>query len=517
MSRSTWVVVLCCSCALPCQAQEAKSPSTLPAPKTTPEKPVDIRPQIPPPEATYRVAPINLASALQLVHSRPIDVELAAERIRAAAASLQLARAAWLPTVTMGGDYYHHDGLIQDTGGAIQDISRSGLMLGVGSGVGTAAVFSPNDAIMGPLAARQILRAREADLQTANNNTMVAVTDAYFGVEQARGELAGAADVTRRMKELVRRVSSLATGLVPPLEVTRAEGELARREEAETTARERWETTSAELARVLRLDPSGQFEPLEPPHLQIVLIDIKQTVDDLVAMGLLNRPELAANRAQVQATLTLLKQEKLRPLIPSVLVRGWSTPAAGTLGAGLFSAGRNTMERSGFRDDFDVQVLWQLDNLGFGNRARIRQRDSDMRQATLELFRMQDRVAAEVAQAYAQATQSTRRAVIAERELKLSVESYDKNLIGLGQTHRVGDLVLTIVRPQEAVAAAQFLAQAYTNYYTAIADTNRAQFRLYRALGQPAQNAGAVGQLPACASPPEALPVAVPANPAKAP
>ena len=44
-----------------------------------------------------------------------------------------------------------------------------------------------------------------------------------------------------------------------------------------------------------------------------------------------------------------------------------------------------------------------------------------------------------------------------------------------------------MIRPQEAVAAVQALAQAYNDYYGAVADYNRAQFRLYRALGHPAQ------------------------------
>jgi outer membrane protein TolC len=44
-----------------------------------------------------------------------------------------------------------------------------------------------------------------------------------------------------------------------------------------------------------------------------------------------------------------------------------------------------------------------------------------------------------------------------------------------------------IIRPQEVVAAIQSLAQAYTDYYGAIGDYNRAQFQLYRALGHPAQ------------------------------
>jgi hypothetical protein len=40
------------------------------------------------------------------------------------------------------------------------------------------------------------------------------------------------------------------------------------------------------------------------------------------------------------------------------------------------------------------------------------------------------------------------------------------------------------------VAAVQALGQAYSDYYAAVADYNRGQFRLYRALGQPAQLAG---------------------------
>jgi len=46
-----------------------------------------------------------------------------------------------------------------------------------------------------------------------------------------------------------------------------------------------------------------------------------------------------------------------------------------------------------------------------------------------------------------------------------------------------------VIRPLEAVASVQALAQAYADYYGAIGDYNRAQFRLYRALGAPAQAA----------------------------
>jgi outer membrane protein TolC len=153
-----------------------------------------------------------------------------------------------------------------------------------------------------------------------------------------------------------------------------------------------------------------------------------------------------------------------------------------------FAGGRNgSLGSYSIREDVDVQLLWQLDNLGFGNRARSRLRASEQRAATLELFRTQDRVAAEVTQAYAQVQQAERRVSLGEAEVSLAKESYDKNLEGLAQTRRVGNVVQTIIRPQEVLVAVQALAQAYVDYFQAVADFNRAQFRLYRALGQPAQ------------------------------
>jgi outer membrane protein TolC len=468
--------------------------------------------QPPTPHADLRPLPINLPTALQLANANALDVAAAAERVRVAAAQLEQARALWLPTITVGGDYNRHDGRIQNSDGTLMDAGRNGLMFGAGTGIGSAGVLSVTDAIFAPLVARQTVRARQADAQAAANDTLVAVSDAYFGVQQARGELAGAEDASRRTEELVGRITALANGLVPPVEATRAEAELARRQQADLIARERWRTASADLLRILRLDPAAQVEPIEPPELRVNLVDLGRSVDELIVMGLTNRPELASVQAQVQATLAALRQEKARPLVPSVLLRGWSTPVTGTLAVGTFGGGKNgQLDNFGYRGDIDVQLLWQFDNLGFGNRGRVHQRTAENRLAVIELFRIQDRVAAEVAAFYAQAGLAAKRVEIAERGVRLSLDSVEKNLAGLGQTRRSGELIVLIVRPQEAVAAVQALAQAYSDYYGAVADANRAQFRLYRAIGQPAQcvpaNAPAVPAAPAAPSLPAPTPV----------
>ena len=72
--------------------------------------------------------------------------------------------------------------------------------------------------------------------------------------------------------------------------------------------------------------------------------------------------------------------------------------------------------------------------------------------------------------------------------MKQSVESADKNFIGLRETTRpAGELLRLIVRPQEVVQAIAAMETAYEQYAFAIGEYNTAQFDLYRALGQPAQ------------------------------
>src|SRR4051812_5634739 len=142
--------------------------------------------------STGRPLPINLPTALQLANVRPIDVALASERIRLAAAELERAKVLWLPTILFGADYFRHDGKAQGVEGNVIDNSRSSLM----AGGNPIAIFSLSDAIFSPLAQRQVVRAREAALQTALNDSLFAVAEAYFNVEQATGELAGALDST---------------------------------------------------------------------------------------------------------------------------------------------------------------------------------------------------------------------------------------------------------------------------------------------------------------------------------
>ncbi|QJW96457.1 hypothetical protein FTUN_4014 [Frigoriglobus tundricola] len=471
----------------------------------------------PPAESSDAPLAINLATAMRLGgNARPLDVQIAGRQVMAAAAAYDRARLLWVPNLVLGVDYFGHAGEQQNFAGDLPISNRSTLMAGLGPNV----VFAFSDAVYAPLAARQDLRARQALQQASANDSVLAVAEAYFAVQQARGDLAGALAAEARAEELVRRTAQLAKGLAPPAEENRARTELGRRKQAVASARERWRTASAELARLLRLDPAAVVEPAEPPSLPVTVIDPHLGVDDLIPVALGARPELAGNQALVQATLARLKQEKIRPLVPSLAVRSASTNPSGSLGYGVFGGGTNALKDFGSRLDIDVQLLWEFQALGFGNKARVAERRAEYEAATLDLFRTQDRIAAEVVTRVAEVRSAARRLNDAEPALKEAIELVQKNVEGLGQTRRIGDALTLVIRPQEAVAALQAFAQANTDFFAAVADYNRAQFRLYRALGHPAQClAGTVadaprGPAPVPAPPPEK---AAPAQPVPLP
>src|SRR5262249_19319350 len=237
---------------------------------------------LPPVPSSARPLPINLARPFQLANAQAIDIQVAAERVNAANAALERAWSRWLPTLYIGADYAWHNGRLQDVVGNVFPTSKRSLMIGAGP----SAVVSPSEAILAPLAARQVVTAREADRRAADNDTTLAAAEAYSTVPRARGELAGAMEAERLAADLVRRAEGLAPGLAQPVEVNRARTELARRRQAVEAAHERWETASADLNRILRLPATAVIEPAEPPQLRIDLIDSSVSLHHLIPLPL---------------------------------------------------------------------------------------------------------------------------------------------------------------------------------------------------------------------------------------
>jgi len=463
------------------------------------ERPAAARRAEPPPASALGmplvpgqvVRPIDLPSALRLAGAGDLDIAIARERVSLALAELQQARVQWLPSIYVGPNWIRHDGQLQTVQGQIQTISKSSLFLGAtaaaGSSVsgpvpaggpaqvsGLTSILRFSDAIFEPLAARQAVGARRAGIQVATNDALLGVAEAYMDLQQAAGRLAIAREAAANADTLASLTASYArSGAGLDADDRRAVTERDRQRKNVEVAVGELEVASAELVRRVRLDPRLVVAPVEPPESVLRLVPDGCPIDDLITAGLRNRPELAEAQTLVQATLTRLRQAKLRPFIPSLAFRY----SGGGFGGGPNSAFGNFNARS----DADVNLYWELQNLGFADRAIAKQRAAQNRTATLELLKVQDRVASEVVRAEKQRVAASRQMEEAGRALPEAEASLALNLTNI----RRGAGLPGATRPIEVVQPIQALAQARADYLDAVLAYNRAQFRLQRALGRP--------------------------------
>jgi hypothetical protein len=529
------ILLLCAAAAGPAWGQPDAAPPTALAVIPFPFTPRTTEPRAAPPpgmelqppalEPGDQRLPINLGTALRLADARPLVVTAAQAGAWRAEAELLRAQVLWLPTFNLGFDYIRHDGFGPDLNRAAnvgQGTNALGqpdpgsfgkplnqninfLYSGTGmtytptgpsylqySELGGPLLPSPQmmaitDMIFQPLYARQRLNAQRWSIQRGKNDALRDSARAYFEIHRYRGKYAGSLYCVEQGRELVEAITSLSRDLVPTVEIDRARNVLADLEQQAASSRQYWRRASADLTRVLRLGPRAVVEPLERDHLQITLIDPGRSLDELIPIGLTNRPELAEHQALVQATLVAIRREKLRPLVPSLLLNGFQTPyeliEAGAQGIG--NGGKLNLWSA--RNDFSTQVLWQANNLGLGNLAMIKQQRADASQALVQLFAVQDGVAADVTRAQADLQAAAARVLQAEQELRSAIINYRGNVEGLKQTSRFANILIQVFRPQEVTTALQLLKRGYDDYYDTVAEYNEAQFDLFHALGYPAQ------------------------------
>lgn len=492
---------------LQAQAPARNQPSFAPLSAATEENTaIQIAPRVPNPgrfggmakpdmpEATIdseTIEPIDWLTVIRLSGERDLDIGIARERLGMALAELQESRTLLLPSLYLGPNWIRHDGQAQLVDGKVQSISKSSLFLG-GTAAGGQGISGPvpaggpaqvggltsiirfSDAIYEPMAKRQLSDARRAGIMVAQQNALLKVSELYFDLQKAAGQVAiarEAASLSDNLVQVTQAFFDAGTGLEADLRRSTTERE-RRRQEIEFRVAG-LETVSADLTRMLRLNQASVLVPVEPPELSLELVSPHISTDELIGIGLTHRPELAESQAIVKMTLAKLKQAKMRPLIPSLAFR---------YSGGGFGGGPNGFfgDFSG-RSDADVNLYWQLQGMGMADRAIKKRSEAENRAAALELMKTQDKVAAEVAAAHRQLLATIRRREFAEKAIPDAQASVRENFEAIRQ----GAGLRGSIRAIETLQPIQALAQVELDLLEAVVDENRAQVRLYYALGQP--------------------------------
>jgi outer membrane protein TolC len=445
-------------------------------------------------------SPIDLGTALRLAGADNPELLLARQRVLESTALRQLAAVQILPNVNVGTNYDLHRGVLQQSTGNILNVNRDGLYVGLGAnavGAGTVNIpglsltMNVGEAWFTYLASRQRVVTAQAASAAVNNDVLLRVASAYLDLLRSEGRQA----IARKNRDDGVTVARLTfdfaqAGQGRKADADRAEVELKRRDAEYTQAEGETLAASARLAQLLNLDPGMRLRSLDGWVVPASIVPDPIPLPDLLAIALMQRPELASRRSEVRTSLYELSLAKLLPFSPNVIL-GFS---AGGFGGGSnlissppgFIAGDGTQvlaPRFGdlfTRTDFDALVFWTIRNMGAGNIALARAADSRAKQAMLRELETLNLVRAQVAEAHAWTAARLAQIDASEKAVLASQDAFTQDL-----TRIKGGQGL----PLELIDSMRLLVRSRYAYLDSIIEYNRAQFQLWVAVGQPPADA----------------------------
>jgi outer membrane protein TolC len=460
--------------------------------------------------AAQEPEPIDLATALRLAATSNLDIAQARAAVDQARAVRQRALSQALPNFSLGSIWDSHEGRTQQTNGNIENFNRDSLFVGGGP----SWTLNVSDTLFGPLVARQLMSAAAAGADRVTNDTLLTVAETYLQMLRARRRLTRADYILQFLTdEKPSELRGGSKGLLPLVrdvveaggkdafksDVARLEVEIARRREERVTYLQDLLQQSRELSRLLRLDPSLPLLPVDDLTNPIAMPGDELTrrgLEELIAFALANRPEVREQAALTEASRDRLRAARLRPLTPTFTTTGaWGgfggspirdpfriviDPFNGPVPVALSPSGE--VHRFGPRTDIEMSLRWQLNGLGFGNRAEVREQQAATSIAAFREVQARDRVAAQVAQARDLTAQTEERIGLTRPAL------FDEKGEPVGAAFRSIRLNFDRIRgtegrPLEALDSIRGLSDLLDAYIQAISDSERARAFLTAAVG----------------------------------
>jgi len=408
--------------------------------------------------------PIDLPTALRLAGAQNLDVQIARERLKEAIANRQSAVEQFIPWLAPGVVYHRRDGVAQAVpSGIISDAHYQSYS--PGAAVGAQVMLG--DAIYNSLAARRLVKASEQGLQAQHQDAVLSAATGYFDLAQARALVDVAKEALATSREYQQQLhEAVNAGVAFKGDELRVQSQSEQYEVKLRQALEQQRVAAANLAQVLHLDSRVELVPQQAELVPLTLFATNVSVNLLVDQALDSRPELKQNEAFVSAARAGEKGAVYGPWIPAVGAQVF----AGGLGGGP-DGGPSHFAAEG---DYTVGLSWRIGPGGLLDSGRIKASRSRVASAEFEVSKLKDAITSQVV-----AT------VVRMQSLGAQIELTQRNLGTAAETLR-----LTRERKQygvgvvlEDIQAQQDLTRARVDYITALADFNRAQYRLAKAVG----------------------------------
>jgi outer membrane protein TolC len=414
-------------------------------------------------QGTNALHQIDLPTTLRLAGAQNLDVQIARERVAEAKANHASALAQFFPWISPGIAYRQHDDKLQDVQGNIIDVHKYSYAPGATLG----AQVDIGDALYKSLAAKQLVKAADQGLEAQRQDTVLAAAQGYFELSFAQGAVGVAKESLRINADYEQQIGhALDAGIAFKGDALRVTVQKHRSELTLRQAIEQQRVVAARLAQVLHLDPSVELIAMNADLAPLTLIETNPGLDSLVQQSLRSRPELKESEALSSASREAKRGAVYGPLIPAVGAQGFF----GGLGGGRDGV-RDTF---GAQEDYAIGVSWRIGPGGLFDFTRTRATESRLKISELNLGKLHDEVTRQVVEAFTHWQSLNEQLGVVKHALEAAEEG-----LRLAQQRR--EFAVGIVL--ENIQAEQDLTRARLDYLRAVADFDRAQYALRKAIG----------------------------------
>ena len=419
---------------------------------------------------TNKVYLIDLPTVLRLANAQNLDIQIARERLKEAKANRESAVELFFPWISPGAVYRRHENRIQDVVGNIIDADKQSYTVG---GAITAQM-DLGDAVYKALAAKQLINAADQALESQRQDSTLAAAQGYYDLAKAKVIVDVFNEALHISQDYQTQLhDAVGIGIAFKGDELRVQTQTERYQITLRQALEQQRVAAARLAQILHLDSSVELVPHDADLVPLALVETSAPLDSLVQQALGSRPELKQNQALVTAAREAKNGAVYGPLIPSLGAQAF----AGGLGGGKNDSTGNF----GQSEDYFVGLGWRIGPGGLFDVGRVRASKARLETARLSRAKVQDEITRQVVESHARV-----------QSLQDQLATTKQNLATASETLR-----LTRERKQfgvgvvlEDIQAQQELTRARSDYLTAIAEFNKAQYALGKAIGRTLSEAG---------------------------
>ncbi|PWU08959.1 MAG: hypothetical protein C5B50_28595 [Verrucomicrobia bacterium] len=408
--------------------------------------------------------PIDLPTTLRLAGARNLDIQLAREKLSEAEANRKSAVEQFFPWATAGVGYHRRDGVAQAVpSGIISDAHFQSYS----PGVALNAQLVLGDAIYNSLAAKQLVKVSDQALETQRQDSVLSAAQGYFDLVKASELLEVVKQAIRISEDYQQQLHvGVASGIVFRGDELRVQTQTEQYRITLQQALEQQRVAGVSLAQTLHLDPRIALAPQDSGLRAIALFPTNPSMNSLVVLALRQRPELKQSEAFMAATRATKDGAVYGPLIPSV--------GAQVFGGGLGGGPDGGPSTFGAEGDYIVGLNWRIGPGGLFDSGRINAAKSRLSAAQVADSKLKDAIVSDVVANLVRANSTAAQIQLAERNLNTASET-----LRLTQQRKQFGVGVVL----EDIQAQQALTQARSAYVTALAEYNKAQYGLNKAVG----------------------------------